>query len=123
MNKSLGLIWPSKNPVTFGKTGDKQLHSPWMPIYLHPDKNVFKIRCTWQGLQVFYKQKEFRTGTKDICHNIKETDTFKKYSNLFILEREKGRERERNISLLFYLFMHSWVDSCMCPDQALNLQP
>ena len=26
-------------------------------------------------------------------------------------------ERERNINLLFHLFMHSLVDSCTCPDQ------
>ena len=43
---------------------------------------------------------------------------------LLILEREKGgeketerqRERERGIDLFFQLFMHSQVDSCMCPD-------
>ena len=34
--------------------------------------------------------------------------------NLLILEKEEGRER--NIDLLFYLLMHSLVDSCMCPD-------
>ena len=38
-----------------------------------------------------------------------------------ILERET--ERERNIDLLFCLFMHPLVDSYMCPDQGLNLQP
>ena len=37
--------------------------------------------------------------------------------------REKGRERERNIDLLFHLFMHSLADSSMCPDQEQNLQP
>ena len=41
-----------------------------------------------------------------------------------ILERksEGERERERNISLLFHLVMHSLVASCMCPDQRSNLQ-
>ena len=38
-------------------------------------------------------------------------------------ERERGRERERNNDLLFHLCMHSLVDTCMCPDQGLNLQP
>lgn len=37
--------------------------------------------------------------------------------------RERGRERERNISLLFHLFMHSLVNSCMCPDGEWNPQP
>ena len=38
-------------------------------------------------------------------------------------ERIIRRGRERNIDLLFHLFIHSLVDSCMCPDQELNLQP
>lgn len=48
---------------------------------------------------------------------------------LLILEREVcwGREgkrqRERNIDLLSYLLMHSWVNSCMCPDYESNPQP
>ena len=33
-----------------------------------------------------------------------------------VCEKEREREREGNIDLLFYLFMHSLVDSCMCPD-------
>ena len=33
------------------------------------------------------------------------------------------RERERDIDLLFHLFMHSLVDSWMCPDWGLNPQP
>ena len=37
--------------------------------------------------------------------------------------REEGRERERNVDLLFHLLVHSLVASCMCPDQRLNLQP
>ena len=32
-------------------------------------------------------------------------------------------ESERNIHLFFYLFMHSLVDSCMCPGRGLNPQP
>ena len=40
--------------------------------------------------------------------------------NLLIsLEREE--ERERSIDLLFHLFMHQLVDSCMCPDWESNL--
>ena len=31
--------------------------------------------------------------------------------------------RERNIDLLFHLFMHPLADSYMCPDQGSNLQP
>ena len=40
-------------------------------------------------------------------------------------ERQRDRKRERYIyiSLPFHPFMHSKVDSCMCPDQGLNLQP
>ena len=34
-----------------------------------------------------------------------------------------GRETERrDIDLMFYLFMHLLVDSCMCPDLGSNLQ-
>ena len=33
------------------------------------------------------------------------------------------RKREKNIDLLFHLFMHSLVDFCMCPDWGSNLQP
>ena len=33
----------------------------------------------------------------------------------------RERERERNIDLLFF-FVHSLVDSCMCPDGGLNPQ-
>ena len=48
---------------------------------------------------------------------------------LFIHFREKGKEggrgeeRERNISLMFYLLTHSLVASCVCPDRRLNPQP
>ena len=38
-------------------------------------------------------------------------------------EEGKGRHRERNIDLLFHLFMHSLVISCMCPDGGLNPDP
>ena len=38
----------------------------------------------------------------------------------FILERDEV-EGERD--LLFHLFMHSLVDSCLCPDQGSNPQP
>ena len=33
---------------------------------------------------------------------------------------ERRREQEKNIDLLFYLFMYLLVDSCMSPDQGLN---
>ena len=38
-----------------------------------------------------------------------------------ILERKEGRERDSNIDLLFHLFMHSLVASCMCPDRGIEL--
>ena len=41
------------------------------------------------------------------------------FRNLF-REREKGGWVERNTNLLFHLFMHALVDSCMCPDRRLN---
>ena len=37
-------------------------------------------------------------------------------------EMERDGEREGNIDL-FHLFVHSLVDSYMCPDQGLNPQP
>ena len=37
------------------------------------------------------------------------------------LQRETGREK--NTELLLHFFMHSLVDSFMCPDQGLNPQP
>ena len=42
---------------------------------------------------------------------------------LFIDFEGVEREREINIDLLFLLFMHSLVDSCMCPDWGSNSQP
>ena len=38
-------------------------------------------------------------------------------------EREKEREKQTDTDLLFHLFMHSLVVSCMCPDghQTRNL--
>ena len=30
--------------------------------------------------------------------------------------RNRERDRKTDIDLLFYLVMHSLVDSCMCPD-------
>ena len=41
----------------------------------------------------------------------------------WVWEKEEGQERERDINLLFHLFMHLLVDSCMCPDWGSNLQP
>ena len=45
------------------------------------------------------------------------------YKNSGLGEREEGKGRERNIDLLFHLFMHSLVDSRMCLDQGSNPQP
>ena len=39
-----------------------------------------------------------------------------------VWERERERERDWNIDLLFYLLMHSLVDSFMSPDQGSNPQ-
>ena len=41
---------------------------------------------------------------------------------LSFLEREEVG-RERDINLLFHLFMHSLATSYMCPDWGSNLQP
>ena len=38
-------------------------------------------------------------------------------------ETESKGEKERNTDLLFYLFMYSLVDSCLCPEQGSNPQP
>ena len=38
-------------------------------------------------------------------------------------EREREREREREMDLLFHLFMHSLVVSCVCPNWGSNPQP
>ena len=37
--------------------------------------------------------------------------------------REGGEREETDIGLLSHLFMHSLVDSWMCPDLGLNSQP
>ena len=51
------------------------------------------------------------------------------YINFLFLQRERkgerGRERERErdereIDLLFQLFIHSFIVSCTCPDRSLN---
>ena len=42
---------------------------------------------------------------------------------LLVLINLRQREREKNIYLLFHLFMHSSVDSSVCPDQISNPQP
>ena len=34
----------------------------------------------------------------------------------------RGREKKKNIDLLFHLFMHSLVASCMCPDLGISGQ-
>ena len=50
------------------------------------------------------------------------TDVIFKFIDFFLERKrkkevgERERHREREISLLFYLFMHSLVDSCMSPD-------
>ena len=50
------------------------------------------------------------------------------FSDIFVFidfkerERKGEREKERSIDLLFYLFMHSSVASCMCPNRGSNLQ-
>ena len=56
---------------------------------------------------------------------VKKVYIFKNLFNLLNLEREGGRQREkdRNFNLLFDLFIHSLVVSCMCPDQRSNSQP
>ena len=41
----------------------------------------------------------------------------------YLLIDLRERERERDIDLLSCLFMHSLVDSCMCPNQGSNHNP
>ena len=41
----------------------------------------------------------------------------------FVWTDFRERKEERNINLLLHLYMHLLVDSHMCPDQGLNLQP
>ena len=38
------------------------------------------------------------------------------------LGTEEEKKREKNTNLLFHLLTHPLVESCMCPDQGLNLQ-
>ena len=33
------------------------------------------------------------------------------------------REKEEENNVIFYSFMHSLIDSYMCPDWGLNMQP
>ena len=40
-----------------------------------------------------------------------------------ILKTERKDKRERGMDLLLHLSTHSSIDSCMCPERALNLQP
>ena len=55
---------------------------------------------------------------------MEETEIGQSYSFVSILPSFLSlKERKRNIDLLFHLFMHSLVDSGMCPDQGLNSQP
>ena len=60
-------------------------------------------------------------GRRDVGSD-KLEQSLKKIFLLIDFEREGEREIE-NIDLLFHLFMHSLVDSCVCPDQGMNLQP
>ena len=42
-------------------------------------------------------------------------------TEFFSLIYKREKEGERTIDLLFQLFMHSLIESCMCPDWGLNL--
>lgn len=44
------------------------------------------------------------------------------YSLSIVLLRQRGWEKERNMDLLFHLFMHSMVYACMSPDWGSNPQ-
>ena len=60
---------------------------------------------------------------KDISKLIfKRKDTLFLNFYVLILYRERKVRREKNIHLFFHLFMHSLVDSCICPDWELNWQ-
>lgn len=43
------------------------------------------------------------------------------YFSHWFKERKEERERKRKINLLLFLFIHSFVDDCMCPDRRSNL--
>ena len=50
--------------------------------------------------------------------------SFKFFKIVFIdFREEEGKERKKDIDLLFHLFMQSLVDFYMCPDWGLNSQP
>lgn len=44
------------------------------------------------------------------------------YKLILVREERRGKKRERNINLLFYLLMHSLVDSYMHPERGSNPQ-
>ena len=42
---------------------------------------------------------------------------------ILFIERKGEKGEETDIGFLLYPSVHSLVDSCMCPDWGLNLQP
>ena len=75
----------------------------------------------WPGKKLNYSS----TLGKKENHAVHFLNLYYYFKFLFIdfREREEGRERERKIDLLCHLFMHSFVASCICCAQELNLQP
>ena len=76
-------------------------------------------------------QKFILTNDLLFIRTVREIYSFDLYS-IFILtflfidfrdREEGGGDREREIYLLFHLFIYSLVNSCLCADWGLNLQP
>ena len=99
---------------------DSQIQTARQTVY----RTIFA--CIWKGYQKSSgttSLKGFCGGKgKHICVYFVFSSFFPSFLNLLILERGRGRKRKSNIKLLFHLFIHSLVVSCMYPDWRLNLQ-
>ena len=98
------------------------------PCKVEPASSVRAVDSRgWQGLGVLWTQ----IYLNDLNCHISPFNFFFLFIDLKGREwrrREEGegegeREREREINLFFHLFIYSLVNSCMCPDWGLNLQP
>ena len=63
-----------------------------------------------------------KSALKYFSGEVKRKDTLFLNFYVLILYRERKVRREKKIHLFFHLFMHSLVDSCICPDWELNWQ-
>ena len=125
-NPGLCPDWES-NQRPFGSQADAHSTEPHQPGH---ELNC-SISWLWWWLHKFisvlkfielHSKKTPQTFILSILYNFLEEISY--FKNLSQRERErKGGGRERNLDLSFYLFMHSLVPSCMCPDQRSNPQP